>query len=367
MNTSLYISEKIKVGFQHRGDTYTGKLAYVIPMNAKGKLKKEKSFESWRENSITPEEFDNEPTSGFVLNKKAGGYNSGWNHRNTYVRVFDPRGFEFEISVDNLLYILEHTDSVVGKGLHGEFMYAWDRQNLVLLPANAPEYKEIKKTEKVISNTEFLKAKDLKMGGTYLTLDNKYLIYLGKFDEYKYHWRTRYTPIKKSRKSFYFAEIVKKQHGGVKYAFHMFSSLSKTLVEVVEERKHPLYDEIMNELSKKREFSPIDDSLTELKEMDLKQFLHLFNRTTRLSVIAENGKLYTISSVENGNMKLHFYGEERKTEFNWQKRTLLNTYNGIEHEIKSLEDIFNILKPKVKNYYLENGHLYETKFNGHDF
>jgi hypothetical protein len=50
------------------------------------------------------------------------------------VRVYDPRNFEFEISVANLLYILEETSSLKGKGLEGEFVYAWEGKELVLLP-----------------------------------------------------------------------------------------------------------------------------------------------------------------------------------------------------------------------------------------
>ena len=94
---SIYIPEKIKVGYQNRNDTYTKKLAYVIYYDEKGKLRKETSWNSWRDEKIEPDDFDNEPTRGFVLNKKVGGDRYGWNPRQTYTRVYDPRGFEFEI------------------------------------------------------------------------------------------------------------------------------------------------------------------------------------------------------------------------------------------------------------------------------
>jgi hypothetical protein len=35
---------------------------------------------------IIPQEYDNVPTEGFVLNKKKGGGSSGWNHRSTYCK-----------------------------------------------------------------------------------------------------------------------------------------------------------------------------------------------------------------------------------------------------------------------------------------
>ena len=83
-NQQLFIPEKIKVGFQKRGDTYTGNLAYVIYYDQKGKLRKETSWESWRDKKIQSEEFTNEPTEGFVLNKGVGGVRQsyGWNTRN---------------------------------------------------------------------------------------------------------------------------------------------------------------------------------------------------------------------------------------------------------------------------------------------
>lgn len=43
MNTNIFIPTKINIGFQERSDTYTGKLAYVIYFDEKGKLRKETS------------------------------------------------------------------------------------------------------------------------------------------------------------------------------------------------------------------------------------------------------------------------------------------------------------------------------------
>ena len=123
MNTTIFLPKTIKVGYQNRSDTYTGRLAYVIYYDQQNKLRKERSWEGWRDNKIEPQEFSNEPTSGFVLNKKVGGYDTGWNHRQTYTRVYDPRGFEFEITIPNLLYILENANSIKGKGLEGDFIY----------------------------------------------------------------------------------------------------------------------------------------------------------------------------------------------------------------------------------------------------
>lgn len=143
MKSLLRIPEVLHVGFQSRSDTYTGQLGYVIYTDEKGVKRKETSWENWRNKDINPLTINNVPTSGFVLNKGVGGARQsyGWNARNEYIRVFDPRGFEFEISVANLLFILQEATSTKGKGLEGDFVYSWDRKDLVLLPVDCAEYK----------------------------------------------------------------------------------------------------------------------------------------------------------------------------------------------------------------------------------
>ncbi len=262
MNSNIVIPKKIKIGFNTRTDTYTGKLGYIIYNDGKV-WRKEKSWDSWRYHYISPEEyeakrlksyndtiqmytnnykqiieyaktnqnnyygkddakltkeeylkkhispyetykphlgniscdegikpleFDNSPLDGFVLNKKAGGYSTGWNHRQTYCRVYDPRGFEFEITIPNLLYILENSTSIKGKGLEGKFIYGWEGKDLVLIPEDAPEYKEM------ITFNEVLKLKvkksDLKVGGIYIKSDNQKVTYLGEYPYYDYYGAT---------------------------------------------------------------------------------------------------------------------------------------------------------------------------------
>jgi hypothetical protein len=214
MDKQLYIPKRINVGFQERHGTYTGLLAFVIYWDDKGKLRQETSWNSWRHkpeagvgrriynaetgyyssdstqepygDKVKPQAFDNVPTEGFVLNKKVGGHSSGWNHRQTYCRVYDPRGFEFEITMENLLFILQETNSVVGKGLEGEFVYSWDGKHLVLLPACSQDYK-------ISSNfTDLQKKKvtkkDMVAGCAYTDKNQTKLVYLGRFDHHTYEW-----------------------------------------------------------------------------------------------------------------------------------------------------------------------------------
>ncbi len=144
-------------------------MAYVIYYDQFGKLRKEASWNSWRDDKIDPQDFDNEPTSGFVLNKKVGGYQYHYDMRQTYVRVYDQRGFEFEITIPNLQY----TD-------------------LLLIPSAAPEYEELTKFNEVLQENNFIKAKDLIIGATYQTKDNRQLIYMGRFDYYERAWKSKF-------------------------------------------------------------------------------------------------------------------------------------------------------------------------------
>lgn len=176
----LFIPDRIRAGFQKREGTYTGTLAYVVYYDQKGVLRKEASWESWRDEKIPPAEFANEPTEGFVLNRKVGGHKSHWNYRDAHVRVHDPRGFEFEIGVPNLLFILRECDCSRGKGLEGKFVYAWDRTELVLLPVSSQDYLNSKRFTGLQARK--LKGKELVPGASYLTRKQEPLTYLGRFD-----------------------------------------------------------------------------------------------------------------------------------------------------------------------------------------
>ena len=83
----LIIPAKMKAGFQNRSDTYTTKLAYVIYYDHKGVLRKEVSWENWRDKKIDPIDFPNDPMDGFVLNKNVGGYKSDWNYRSSKIQI----------------------------------------------------------------------------------------------------------------------------------------------------------------------------------------------------------------------------------------------------------------------------------------
>jgi hypothetical protein len=178
--SNLYIPSKIKVGFQERSDTFTGKLAYVIYFDEKGKLRKETSWENWRDTKIEAIEIDNTPRSGYLFNKgvQRGGYD--WGTGRSSIRVYDPRDFEFEITVDNLMGILMHSD-VSKRDIVEECVFAWEGKELVLLPVNSEEYQaSVVYTAK---QAEKFSAKNLVKGYVYNQKKSEEpLVYVGYFE-----------------------------------------------------------------------------------------------------------------------------------------------------------------------------------------
>lgn len=231
-HNKLNIPDTLRIGYRNREDTYTGKLAYVTYIDGKGVHRKQKSWDGWRDDKIPDDTYPNEPISGLVLNKRVGGYKYSWNVRNTYCRVYDPRGFEFEISIDNLLYVLEYCSSIKGKGLEGEFVYAWDKTELVLLPINTSDYEASKgftelQTKKVTKN-------DMKEGICYLNKDNVKVIYLGRHDVIEYNYKGNTT---KKKHVFRYTNPEKDWYGN--YDYYWFQNGFTKLAKIVNDQVDP--------------------------------------------------------------------------------------------------------------------------------
>ena len=214
----IFVPKTCRVGFQEREDTFAKKLAYVIYYGPRGDLRKETSWKSWchkpdekihagydREKEeyiyrtpdvdVTPYDFDNVPTSGFVLNKGHTRYS--WDHfggKTSVVRIYDPRGIEFEISPENLVGILMHTDCS-RREIQGDLVYAFSGGDLMLLPCSSEEYKEAMNYTSL--QTKKVSARDLQEGYTYVTKSEEELIYVGR-----HTWHevvNEYDDVKKAR------------------------------------------------------------------------------------------------------------------------------------------------------------------------
>lgn len=256
MNNTLFIPNEIHIGQVERTDTYTGRLGYVIYRDNKGKLRKEKSWDSWRDHKIDPIVTTNEPTTGFTLNKgiSRGGYD-WYSERTEKIRVFDPRGFEFEITIDNLLGVLMHSD-VSKRDIVQACVYAWNGIELILLPTNASEYEESAKH--TLKQDMKVKSKELGIGYTYeLKSGKEQVIYLGKYTIYKdviekggsYGYTTR-SIIQVEKRN---------QHVFFDPRYNTFEIKSPTtyVAQVVSEECHPDYANLVDKFHQLKMSQPI--------------------------------------------------------------------------------------------------------------
>ena len=336
MKNNLYIPDKIHVGFQSRNDTYTGKLAYVVPY-AGAKIRKEKSFNGWRDHEIESVDCDNVPVSGFVINKKAGDYSSHWNHRSAVIRIYDPRDFEFEISVDNLLYILSFEPSEPGKGLGGEYVYSWDKEKLVLMPASSADYGDLRSFNDKLKNR--VTAKKLQIGHTYLSKQNKEYVYLGVHTKYKCDIVNYYvTPMQYGNHSlgahYWFM-------GVSDYEIRTTKVIGDGFIEIVSQEISPSFSAMYERVSKIKEFSPIDNDKTHIRKMSFEEF-------------SESHRTFVTGDMLRG--EIFYYGSEYSVSVSkksgWERRTF-----------NTLQEVYDAYEPQRAVYILKNGQEKKEEYN----
>lgn len=341
MKTNIFIPQKINVGFQKRDGTYTGKLAYIIYFDQKGVLRKETSWNSWRDNKIDNIISENIPTSGFVLNKKAGGYDTGWNHRQTYCRVYDPRDFEFEITIPNLLYILENTNSIKGKGLEGEFVYGWDGKDLILIPVDSPDYKELSEFNAKIHSKNYIQSKDLILGATYKFKDSIDRIYMGRFQ--------KSNDEDKEINEYFFRED---SYYNDDY-FRSYKSLSGQILDTINTDCINSYADLMDKLIKTKDISERDQKKDKYVLYNLEQFKeHVKNSYYNEHFYSEDGVKYFVTKYRN-----YWYGYQNHI----PKYDVYNCDRNrrderLDNEI-TIERVFEKYKPCYLTTYKSNGEL----------
>lgn len=370
MKSNIFIPEKINVGFDERNGTYTGKLAYIIYFDQKGVLRKEKSWESWRDKNIPNQIFDNVPTSGFVLNKKVGDYISDWNHRQAYVRVYDPRDFEFEVTIENLLYILENANSIKGKGLEGEFVYGWHGKDLVLIPTESPDYKEISEYNEILHSNNCIKPKDLIVGATYKNKQNNEWVYMGKFDTYYYDGTSK-------GKQFWFYQSDKEWKD-----FVYLKSIKDKIISCIDDKCVDNYADLFDLMECKSSYSPYDESkdiynLRELEDFKTQietasywrenQFYGQVNEQyLKLKIM----KYSNVNDTEIKNKEGFYVRHKDENDFKYEYDSNINywhrkgKYTFIEPLFSgSLEEIYEYFKPGTKYEFLTNNKLYRKEIN----
>ena len=171
------------------------KVAFVSYYDEKGKFRHETSFNNWASQDVPTEEHKNVPTKGFKIFKQANRHS--WNrfcsYRNVSVEIQDPRGWVFEISHDNLAWIIDNC--LINKGdIEGEFVYGWNGKDRVLIPCASDTYKELARRSEKIINKGYIAPSELKPWHVYKTKRDELFVFVGRFDYYNHdlsHYVTR--------------------------------------------------------------------------------------------------------------------------------------------------------------------------------
>lgn len=180
------------VGFQKRGNNDL--LGFMTP---EGKdtaaVKRKSTVDSWAKGNnrtydhetrtyiehegIPTQVYDNAPLNGFVFGK-AVNHSSSWNSCSDKWRVYDPRGFELEISSGNFEKIIS-TCTIINGVVQEDCIWARLGPNNILVPVNSDLYMAAKKNTRVSKQSASIK--DAKAGDLVTLQNGVEGIYIGYF------------------------------------------------------------------------------------------------------------------------------------------------------------------------------------------
>lgn len=158
---------------------YYQKYAFIVFKEGK-KIRKEYSWNQWRQKEIEPLDILNVPTSGFTL-KQTYQRSRDWfgSGRSVWV-VNHPQGFVFEITSNNLEAIIDNCDIIKGE-IIGECIFAWEGMNMSLIPVSSEEYQKSVQDTLVKTLAKNIKINNVDVGNEVLLASNQKAIYLGRF------------------------------------------------------------------------------------------------------------------------------------------------------------------------------------------
>jgi len=189
MSFSIKLPEKYYGGFKSQGSDDLP-LGYIVPHGTDFAFDKRKaSVDNWiqvyNSTALDTITFDNTPVTGFKLGRSIK--RTGWNGGNVVVRIEDPRGFEVEITVANLLKIMEN-NTIENTEILAECIWGRDGGKNILLAVNSEPYLEA--VENTNRATRKVSLKDIKPGMTVRLKNGHEGTYLGL--HYATKWTTQY-------------------------------------------------------------------------------------------------------------------------------------------------------------------------------
>lgn len=367
----LNVPEKLKIGFQKRNDTFDGQLSFITYYDQKNVLKKEKSWTSWIDDSIFSMELENMPTTGFIVNKSVNRGNYSFGGGRDVVRIYDPRGFEFEVSTGNYVGLSEYIDIIKGE-LIGQLVYAFDSGgNLILLPVSSEQYSLSMKHTKSKGNS--FSAKSLIVGGVYLDKNNNQCIYIGRYN---------------INKPFYKGSNLLLNSTGNKYIFYTAVGYKEIAIRNISHLSYELSDDdkdfYKNTYLKSNLSKPIDtfyfknDYQISRYNIEKEKIVYGSRNSRFIEKITNNCFYYFSSSTQNYIVSLSLTMEEdirdpRDHEDAYESNNIYKIYpNGDKYRNSLGKDYFHIKDEKlveILNKYNENMSIYsfQTEKEAKDF
>jgi hypothetical protein len=182
MADAIKISKKVYVGFQGRRTEDEVPLGFMTPYGEDDAgVKRRATVDNWARNhygnsktfnSVT---IDNKPMIGFKIGRSVQ-RSSGWNGSGaTYFRIEDPRGFELEITVENLVMI--SSICIIERGeIMQECVWGREGQRNILIPTNSEPFAN---AVEMPDDDEKVDMKTLKKGDRVRLASGQYGIWLG--------------------------------------------------------------------------------------------------------------------------------------------------------------------------------------------
>lgn len=182
--STIKIPEKVYVGFQGRRYQDEVPLGFMTPYTTdKAGEKRRTTVDNWASgrgyggnktfNSVT---LDNKPMIGFKIGRairRSGGWNSSGA---SFIRIEDPRGFELEITIENLAMCM--AGNIIEDGeLVQECVWGRDGNKNILLPINSEPYLDSVTTKSVIDNA--ISLRNVKPGDKVKLITGEEGVYLG--------------------------------------------------------------------------------------------------------------------------------------------------------------------------------------------
>jgi hypothetical protein len=148
--------------------------------NAAGR-KRQAQVDGWSRGKMKSVIIENKPMIGFRVSR--GLRRLGWSHHATSVRIEDPRGFEVDISVSNMMMLTDNNLLENGEILR-ECVWGRDGGMNVLLPVNSQPY--LQATENTERMASTVNSRSVQLGDTVLLKNGTQGRYLGSM----YPWRS---------------------------------------------------------------------------------------------------------------------------------------------------------------------------------